>query len=58
MEPVILQPKQIEGITRKCASAINEFWRPRFTNNKEPGSWISLKAMTSYMIAMTPGRDQ
>ena len=58
MEPVALQPKQIAGITRKCASAINEFWRLRFANNKQPGSWISLKAVTPYMIPVTPGRDQ
>ena len=57
MEPVALSPKQVAGITRKCASAINEFWRLRFANNKQPGSWISLKSVTPYVIPITPGRD-
>jgi hypothetical protein len=57
MDPIALTAKQIAGITRKCGSAVNEFWRPRFRGNGQPGSWVSLKAMTSYMIAVTPGRD-
>jgi hypothetical protein len=57
MDPIPLSPKQIYGITRKCGSAVNEFWRPRFRGDRQPGTWVSLKAMTSYMIVVTPGRD-
>jgi hypothetical protein len=57
MDPIALTPKQSYGITRKCAPAVNEFWRPRFRSDGEPGTWISLKAMTTYVIPFTPGRD-
>lgn len=56
-EPIALQPKQVQGITRKVPPAINEFWRVRFTTNKQPGDWFSLKAMTVYVIPFTGGRD-
>ena len=57
MDQVALSPKQVAGITRKCASAVNEFWRLRFRGDGQPGTWISLKAVTPYMIVVTPGRD-
>jgi hypothetical protein len=44
------------GITGKCEPQINEFWRVRFTNAKEPGAWASLKQMTVYLIPFTVGR--
>lgn len=57
MEPIALTPRQIAGITRNCPPAINEFWRLRFTGNKQPGDWVSLKAVTPYVIPFTGGRD-
>jgi hypothetical protein len=57
MDPIALSPKQIAGITRKCPPAINEFWRLRFDTDGQPGSWFSLKAVTPYVIVVTPGRD-
>jgi hypothetical protein len=57
LEPIALTPRQIAGITRKCEPAINEFWRLRFTGNKQPGDWVSLKAVTPYVIPFTVGRD-
>jgi hypothetical protein len=57
MAPIALSPRQIDGITRKCEPAINEFWRIRFANNKQPGDWVSLKAVTAYVIPWTGGRD-
>ena len=57
MDPIALSPKQVVGITRKCVPSINEFWRMRFTNGKQPGSWFSLKAATVYVIPWTGGRD-
>ncbi len=58
VDPIPLQPKQLFGITRKCNQVgINEFWRQRFRTDGKPGSWNSLKAMTSYVIPITPGRD-
>jgi len=56
-EPIALTPKQNIGITRRVPPAINEFWRVRFTNGKQADNWASLKAMTTYMIPVTPGRD-
>jgi hypothetical protein len=57
MDQIALSPKQVAGITRKCTPAVNEFWRPRFNGDGQPGTWISLKAMTSYVIPFTFGRD-
>jgi hypothetical protein len=57
MDPIDLTPVQTAGITRKCAPSVNEFWRVRLSNGKVPGSWNSLKAMTTYMIPVTVGRD-
>lgn len=57
MEPIALSPKQIAGITRKCAPAVNEFWRLRFSGDKQPGTWVSLKMVTPYVIPFTVGRD-
>lgn len=57
MDPVALSPKQVAGITRKCGPSLNEFWRVRFTNGKVPGSWFSLKALTTFVIPFTGGRD-
>ena len=55
--PPTPQGQPIAGITRKCEPAINEFWRLRFTGNKQPGDWVSLKAVTPYVIPFTVGRD-
>lgn len=57
MEPVVLTPKQNAGITRKCYASVDEFWRLRFVSNGQPGTWISLKAVTAYIIPFTVGRD-
>ena len=57
MDPIALQPKQVAGITRKCAPSVNEFWRLRFKSDLQPGSWISLKAVTPYVIPFMGGRD-
>lgn len=56
-DPIVLSPKQVAGITRKVPPSINEFWRVRFTGNKQPGDFVSLKAMTVYVIPFTVGRD-
>lgn len=58
LQPIVLQNGQQQGITRKCPPAINEFWRVRFTNGKQPGTWASLKQMNAYMIPFTVGRDR
>lgn len=57
MDPIPLTPRQIAGITRKCGPSVNEFWRIRFTGDHQPGSWVSLKALTCYLILVTGGRD-
>ncbi len=57
MDPIDLTPQQIAGITSKCEPSVNEFWRVRLTNGKQPGAWNSLKSMTTYVIPMTGGRD-
>lgn len=56
-DPVPLSVKQVAGITRKVAPSVNEFWRTRFAGDMQPGSWVSLKSMTAYMIPWTVGRD-
>lgn len=56
-DPIPLSPRQTAGITRKCGPSINEFWRVRFTGDRQPGSWVSLKALTTYVIPTTGGRD-
>jgi hypothetical protein len=56
-EPIPLTPTQLAGITRKVPPSINEFWRVRFRGNRQPGDWVSLKAMTVYVIPLTAGRD-
>jgi hypothetical protein len=56
-EPIALTPTQLTGITRKVPPSVNEFWRIRFSNNKQPGNWKSLKALTAYVIPFTVGRD-
>lgn len=57
MEPIALNPRQIAGITRKCAPSLNEYWRVRIRGDRQPGTWISLKALTPYVIPFTGGRD-
>jgi hypothetical protein len=58
VDPIPLSPKQVSGITRKCnQSAVNEFWRMRFRGDRQPGTWVSLKIVTPYVIPVTPGRD-
>lgn len=57
VEEIAMVPGQKIGITRKCPSDANEFWRVHFDNNKQPGAWCSLKFMTTYMIPVTGGRD-
>lgn len=57
MDPIVLSPKQVAGITRKCAPSVNEFWRLRFRTDWQPGSWCSLKMVTPYVIPFTMGRD-
>jgi hypothetical protein len=44
------------GITLKCEPVIDEYWRVRFTNGKQPGAWASLKTMNVYVIPFTVGR--
>lgn len=56
-DPIPLTPRLIAGITRKCGPSINEFWRVWFRGDKQPGSWVSLKALTPYVIPFTGGRD-
>lgn len=56
-EPIALSVRQVAGITRKVPPSVNEFWRVRFAGNKQPGDWVSLKAMTVYVIPFTSGRD-
>jgi hypothetical protein len=56
--PIALTDGQQQGITRKCPPAINEFWRVRFSNGKQPGAWCSLKQMNVYVIPFTGGRDR
>jgi hypothetical protein len=56
-DPIALSPKQVAGITRKCGPSLNEFWRVRFKGDRQPGSWFSLKALTTYVIPFTGGRD-
>jgi hypothetical protein len=56
-DPIPLTARQISGITRKVPPSINEFWRLRFVSNAQPGDWVSLKAVTVYVIPFTSGRD-
>ena len=56
-DPIELTPRQLAGITRKVEPAINEFWRLRFRTDWQPGSWVSLKCVTPYVIPVTVGRD-
>lgn len=55
-QPIALSPNQVAGITRKVPPATNEFWRVRFKGTGK-GHWFSLKAMTTYVIPITGGRD-
>ena len=57
MDPIPLSPVQVAGITRKCAPSVNEFWRVRFRGDGQPGTWASFKALTTYVIPFTGGRD-
>ena len=57
MDPIPLTPRQISGITRKCEPMLNEYWRLRFWGDGQPGSWVSLKCVTPYVIPWTGGRD-
>lgn len=53
---IALTPGQRIGITRKVPPKINEFWRIRFTNGKQPDVWASLKSMTVFIIPWSAGR--
>lgn len=57
MDPISLSPVQVTGITRKCGPSLNEFWRVAFQSDGNPGTWVSLKALTAYVIPFTGGRD-
>ena len=46
------------GITLKCEPVIDEYWRVRITNGKQPGAWASLKTLTVYVIPFTVGRGE
>lgn len=57
VEPIILGPVQVAGITREVGPVVNEFWSNEFWNGKQPGYWFSLKSLTNYLIMVTGGRD-
>ena len=56
--PVDLTPDQKMGISKKVPPKLNEYWRPRFTNGKQPDSWFSLKSAMVYNIPWSVGRGE
>ncbi len=55
-EPMILSPQDSGDYTRKPDRALDEYWRVRCDNGKQPGVWASLKKAEIYIIPTRAAR--
>lgn len=54
--PIVLSPQSNVDFTSRPDRKIDEYWRPRWDNGKQPGVWASVKKATMYIIPTRQAR--